>query len=570
MTSNGVNGLSFTLPDYAVFITMILVSFGIGIYNAVKSTNNKEDYLMGSRSFGVIPIAISLCASFNSAYMILGIPGEIYSHGTQFLVMILGTGMGVVVAAELWLPILYRLKIVSIYEYFELRYQSKFPRIIMTAIFLLKTILYVGIVVYAPAIALSSVTSLSWWASVLLLGLSATFYTTIGGLKAIVWTDVFQIFIMYGGILAIVIRGISQVGGLTKIWKVAENTGRIEFFNPSLNPFERHTFLNVLIGSFIVWGSPYTCSQYLIHRALCLPTLFKGRMSLYLNFVGQLIMVMLVALIGLILYTFYKDCDPVLAGIVKKRDAVVPLFVLQQFSETAPGLPGVFISCLFSGALSTLDSALHAMASVTWEEIKVIKCFKNVSDSKEAYILRGMSVVFGLIATGVALLCNNLGSLISTGGKLFGATMGPMFGFTLVSILLPFVNLRGSVTGLIIGQLVNMWLSMGSVWYGAKTPALELSVKNCTMFPNATPDMGNLNSTVTHETLPLEKNGFAFEDIYRMSYTIYPIIGMVLTIVLSIVGSLICSKKNSLPTTQHIVHPLAAKFFKVKLCESEN
>ena len=70
--------------------------------------------------------------------MILGIPGEIYSHGTQFFIMIFGTGLGVVVAAELWLPILYRLHVVSIYEYFELRYNSKFPRILMTLIFVLK------------------------------------------------------------------------------------------------------------------------------------------------------------------------------------------------------------------------------------------------------------------------------------------------------------------------------------------------------------------------------------------------------------------------------------------------
>ena len=81
-----------------------------------------------------------------------------------------------------------------------------------------QTMLYVGIVVYAPAIALSSVTSLPWWGAVLLLGICATFYTTVGGLKAIVWTDVFQIFIMYGGILAIVIRGIIEVGGIQNVW----------------------------------------------------------------------------------------------------------------------------------------------------------------------------------------------------------------------------------------------------------------------------------------------------------------------------------------------------------------
>ena len=130
--------LSFSIADYAIFGLMLIISFGIGVYHALKSSKNNEEFVMGSRSLGVIPMAISLCASFNSAYMILGIPGEIYSYGTQFYIMILGTGFGVFVAAELWLPILYRIQVVSIYEYFELRYKSKFPRILMTLIFILK------------------------------------------------------------------------------------------------------------------------------------------------------------------------------------------------------------------------------------------------------------------------------------------------------------------------------------------------------------------------------------------------------------------------------------------------
>ena len=129
--------LAFSAADYAIFGVMLLISFGIGIYHAFKSSGN-EEFVMGSRSFGVIPMAISLCASFNSAYMILGIPSEIYSYGTQFYIMIFGTGLGVLIASELWLPILYRIQVVSIYEYFELRYKSKFPRILVTIIFILK------------------------------------------------------------------------------------------------------------------------------------------------------------------------------------------------------------------------------------------------------------------------------------------------------------------------------------------------------------------------------------------------------------------------------------------------
>ena len=153
-------------------------------------------------------MAISLCASFNSAYMILGIPSEMYTYGTQFYIMILGTGIGVALSGELWIPVLYKLKVVSIYEYFELRYRSKLPRLLMTGIFVMKTMLYVALVLYAPTIALSSVTDISWWACILILGICSTIYTTLGGMKAIVWTDVFQIFIMFGGIIAILVKGI--------------------------------------------------------------------------------------------------------------------------------------------------------------------------------------------------------------------------------------------------------------------------------------------------------------------------------------------------------------------------
>ena len=363
---------------------------------------------------------------------------------------------------------------------------------------------------------------------------------------------------------------------------LAENSNRIEFFNTSFNPFVRHTFINVLFGTFILWGAPYTCSQYLIHRALCLPTVFQGRMSLYLNFVGQVTMVALVALVGLILYAFYKDCDPVLAGIVEKRDAVVPLFVLQQFTEKAPGVCGIFISCLFSGALSTLDSSLHALASVTWEEFKGLDRFQGISDKTESMIIRGLSVLFGLVATGMAFMCRNIGNLISAGGVLLGACMGPMFGFTLVSILVPFVNLKGSCFGLIIGQLINMWLSFGSMMYGFKQPPLELKATNCSMFENIIISNNNISSTSTSNNslhhlqylselnvttektefqLPGVDRDLEFEDIYRMSYNIYPILGMLLTIVLSIVGSLTTMSETDEIVHEDLVHPFALKIF---------
>jgi len=271
----------------------------------------------------------------------------------------------------------------------------------------------------------------------------------------------------------------------------------------------------------------------------------------------------LVAFIGLILYAFYIDCDPVVAGVVQKRDAVIPLFVLQQFAVQAPGVPGIFISCLFSGALSTLDSALHALASVTWEEVKHMERFKGISDKTETVILRVLSVFFGILATGMAFLCNNLGSLINAGGKLLGACMGPMFGYTLVSILCPFVNLKGSCFGLITGQLINIWLSAGSMVYGVGTPTLELNVSNCSMFNLTMEDIPEVQiANVSSVPIHLLDRPFEYGDIYRMSYNVYPIIGMVLTIVLSIIGSLATNGFDEIRAEdKDLVHPWAWKLF---------
>ena len=132
----------------------------------------------------------------------------------------------------------------------------------------------------------------------------------------------------------------------------------------------------------------------------------------------------------------------------------------------------MFISCLFSGALSTLDSALHALATVTWEEIKELHYFQGISPKKETVAAKILAMLYGIVSIALAFACSSLGSLIQIGGIIFGACMGPMLAYILVSILLPFVNLKGSSAGLIIGQLINIWLSVGSAIVGQAYPGM--------------------------------------------------------------------------------------------------
>ena len=141
--------------------------------------------------------------------------------------------------------------------------------------------------------------------------------------------------------------------------------------------------------------------------------------------------------------------------------------------------------------------------------------------------------------------------------------MGPMFGYTLVSILCPFVNLKGSCFGLITGQAVNIWLSGGSMVYGVGTPTLELKTTDCSMFNLTMEEIPEpALSNVTNVPIHLLDRPFEYGDIYRMSYNVYPIIGMVLTIVLSIIGSLATGGFDDIRAEdKDLVHPWAWKLF---------
>jgi sodium-coupled monocarboxylate transporter 8/12 len=170
---------------------------------------------------------------------------------------------------------------------------------------------------------------------------------------------VFQIIVIIVGLLAIIIKGLTQTGSFGNVLDDALAGGRVGWPDFGVDVYKRETFWSILFGSAILWGSPYTrfrpyfksfdyncqlfafdCSaQYLVHRSLCLRNLKKAKASLYLNFVGQVALFMVVTLIGLLLYAYYIHCDPVNAGVIKKGNALVSLFVLQELSQYY-GVPG--------------------------------------------------------------------------------------------------------------------------------------------------------------------------------------------------------------------------------------
>ncbi|KAH9509626.1 Sodium-coupled monocarboxylate transporter 1 [Bulinus truncatus] len=346
---------SFGVWDYVVFSAMLFVSLAIGVWFAVRGGGQKTqgEYLMGNRSMSVLPVAISIMVSFLSAIMILGIPAEMYTQGTEYVVTVFGISIGITGATLLFVPLLYPLKLTSVFEYLELRFDSRNVRLAGTCIMILSQIIYMGLASFAPAIAFQLVSGIPVWATNVSIGAIATIYTTIGGLKAVVWTDVFQSMVMLAGILAIVIQGTLKVGSLSAFWDINDKWERIAFFNFDPDPRVRQTVWNMIFGQAFIWFGAYGIGQPSVQR------------SLALNMIGVIVLIVLTCLSGVVLFAYYAahNCNPVGLKLVSSPNQLVPYFVMETLGY--PGVPGLFIACLFSGSFSTVSSSLNALGAVT-------------------------------------------------------------------------------------------------------------------------------------------------------------------------------------------------------------
>uniref|UniRef100_A0A1I8JGQ3 Fibrinogen C-terminal domain-containing protein n=2 Tax=Macrostomum lignano TaxID=282301 RepID=A0A1I8JGQ3_9PLAT len=238
----------FSPVDYVVLGVFLTASLAVGIVasfigrrkgnadDGSAGSDEKEEFVMGGRKQQVIPVALSLLVSFNSAILILGGPAEIYFNGTMYVLSIFGEQIGCVLAALIFVPVFYQLRLTSSFEYLELRFKSRLVRLMGNFLLLINN----------------------------------------GGLKAVIWTDVFQSVVMTAGILAIIIRGLIDLGGIGNVWQISYKYGRIEFDN--LDPRVRHTVWGLVVGNGIAYSSTFGVFQASVQRYCSVKTMRQAQL----------------------------------------------------------------------------------------------------------------------------------------------------------------------------------------------------------------------------------------------------------------------------------------------------
>ncbi|XP_046573233.1 sodium-coupled monocarboxylate transporter 1-like [Haliotis rubra] len=530
------------VSDFLVCGASLAFTLGIGLAFAIKSRKSQDpsEFLVAGRSMGVLPVTLSLVVTFISALTLLGLPTETYIHSTMFWWLALAMLVAVAGSAHIFNPVLHNLGITSAYEMF-----------------------YLGSVLYAPSLALKTFSGLDMWVSILSVGCLVTLYTSVGGMKAVLWTDSFQAVIILVGLLSVVIQGSIVVGGFGRAWEVASQHSRINFQEFSVDPRTRLSFWSVVVGGGTTWMAYYSVNQCQIQRVFACPSLKEAQMAMWLNGLGLAVVVSLCCMIGVLLFAFYEECDPLQFNLVGRTDELVPLFVMDILGHL-PGLPGIFLSCVFSGCLSTLSSGINALSGVLLQDFIRPHCARNISSITATVITKLSAAVCGFACIGLAFLAGNFGNMLQLSYIIMSVFDGPVFGVFILGMFFPRANKWGAICGYMASLAFTTWISVGAYVNGVTGPRLPLSVHGCNW--NVT-NTTMPTTTLPHTASPEEDN---YLSIYRLSFLYYTASGAIVNVTVGVVVSLITGYWHPVSTDPELITPIVNYLYKCRQKKPDN
>lgn len=574
VAKKGMENYRFGSVDYAVFLGMIVLSTSTGIYfGCIKKSKVKleeaeptlptttpkrrkhdfgsekmSEYLLGSRNLKVFPVAMSLIASYISGVTILGTTSEIYNYGTQYWFIAIAIVLQGIAVSYVYIPVFSALQVGSSYEYLEMRFHSV-VRSIASFMFILDEILFLPFIVYVPAIALNQVSGINLHVIAVVIVVVCVFYTFVGGIKAVVHTDAWQVLVMFLSVLAVAILATVYANGLNVLFDDAAKGGRLIFNNTNPSPYVRHTVWSVLIGGFSYWTSFNAVNQTMVQRYMSLPSLKKARASMAIFTIGVAAFVSVCCYVGLLIYEMYKDCDPLSAGLITHDDQLLPLFVVQSVGHIY-GMSGLFIAGIFGAALSSLSVVLNSTSLVILEDI-VRGCFKmQPSERASTILVKSTVIVLGFVALSLVFVLEQLSGILSICTSMTAIAAGTTFGLFTLGMLVPWANTVGTAVGGIASALLAGWISFGTQFTIAagelNSQKLPVSVDGC---------VGNVT---------LRENIWVDEEqvfpLYRLSYHWINPIGVATVIVVGALVSLVTKPTNMKTLDPDLISPVIHRF----------
>src|SRR6201999_3881028 len=300
-----------SLIDWIVLGVTILTIIVYGIWKSGKN-QNIDQFLVGGRSMPWYTVGLSVMATQASAITFLSAPGQAYSDGMRFVQFYFGLPLAMIVLCITFVPIFHKLKVYTAYEFLEQRFDLK-TRALTSFLFLIQRGLSTGITIYAPSIILSTILNINTVYTTLFIGGLVIFYTVYGGTKAVSYTQLLQMSIIFLGMFlagAVVVSLFPQGVGFTKALHLAGKLGRMNVIDWKFDINNRYTIWSGLIGGFFLQLSYFGTDQSQVGRYLTGSSVGQSRMGLIMNGLLKIPMQFCILLIGVLVFAFYQFNRP--------------------------------------------------------------------------------------------------------------------------------------------------------------------------------------------------------------------------------------------------------------------
>jgi solute:Na+ symporter, SSS family len=480
---------TLTWPDWLVVVVFGVLIVTVGVYCAKKQTDLKE-YFTASGNMGSLVVGISLYATLLSTISYLATPGEIIKHGPAILCILLSLPIVYIVVGYVLIPSIMRYRVTSAYEILE-QELGKSVRTLGAVMFVCLRLVWMGLILYMSARAL--VLLLGWDDSVVpwlvtVIGFVSIVYTAIGGLRAVILTDVFQFMaLLIGALLAI---GVVTwwLGGVTAWWPRAWVSTWDRPLVFSLDPRERISMIGAVILGTQWWICTAGSDQTVIQRYMAVRDARAARRSFLINAVATVVITGSLALVGLALLGLYNSQPDLLPSgwtVQQNADELFPYFIGEQLPV---GIAGLVLAGLFAAGMSSIDSGVNAVAAVMMSDLAGWFRGRKITQPEQDVVhAKYLVCVIGLITIGVGLAVGQVpGNFLEVSQKLTNLLVAPLFGLFFMALYVswatPYGTLVGAMYGIGTAILVAFWdvltghEGLGFQWIGLYSLMVQIAV----------------------------------------------------------------------------------------------
>ena len=443
--------MNISTLDFTIIAGYLLFIIGLGIFFGRKE-ESLEDYCLGGRAVPWLAVFLSIVATETSALTFIGTPAFAYSSNWTYVQLLIGTIIARFIIAHLFIKQFYRYNVYTVYEYLVRRFGTG-SKNGASIIFLITRILASGVRLFGASIIVSVATGLSPLTSIIIIATAAVLYTVIGGIKAVIWTDVCQAIILFGGGLIALFYIFQDIPhGWEAVQTATQGLAKFKLFDFSFDYRAAYTIWAGIVGSTFLTLATHGTDQDLVQRMLTAKDYKRSRKALILSGFADIPIVILFLSIGSLLFTYYQAVPT--PGLPVKADDIFPYYITHHLPR---GLMGLLLAAVFAAAMSSIDSALNALTTTWINDFYRPYIKKGASERHYLTMAKIFTFLFGLFLIFIAFLSRDTQEVLILGLKIGTFTYGALLGI----FLLGFLTRRGNN----LGNIIAMGVSISAVLF---------------------------------------------------------------------------------------------------------